>query len=487
MKEVPTAKRAKRKGFISRFIDTVFRGTIDLSDSKGTKEKNNAPMTAAMSPGYRREDEGWRKLTATPTRDLLNVPQENMIDIAYWLWETNPLARWIIEIIKDFIVADGVPYDTKNDEVKKILEDFWYDPVNRMDINIEKHARELHIYGELIFPAFIAQQTGKIRLGYIDPKQVDKIITDPENVKMQIGLILKSEAGVQARQYRIILPEGSEFVLSARAQAMRASFLDGECFFFSINNVTNAPRGKSEIFVTSDWLDAYEQFLFDYADRWPLLNTFIWDLQVEGGDENDINKHIKNFTKKSGSVFGHNDKVTLEPKTPDLKSQDAETGARLLRNHILGAHGIPSFWYGGGEDANRALGVEMGTPTFKMMASKQRYFKYILETIFDQVIGRAMEANYLKLSEEEAYQYTINMPELSSKDASKYSAAIQQLTLSIITAMDRGLLDKQTAVKIYAFAMGMIGYEIDTDDVLSAIEKEESAKGYEDYMASKYT
>jgi len=96
----------------------------------------------------------------------------------------------------------------------------------------------------------------------------------------------------------------------------------------------------------------------------------------------------------------------------------------------------------------------------------------------------AIEANYLKLSEEEAYQYTINMPELSSKDMSKYSAAIQQLTLSIITAMDRGLLDKQTAIKIYAFAMEMIGYEIDTDEVLSAIEKEGSGKGYEDYMLS---
>ncbi len=463
----------RRRGIKEKIVNVLFGDII---------EKKVSERLTAASMTDRKEDEGWRKLTGNSTRDLLSTTQERMIDIAFWLWENNPLGRWIIEIIKDFIVAEGLPFEAENEEVKKVLEDFWYDPVNRMDLYIEKHARELHIFGELIFPEFVAEQTGRVRLGYLDPKQIDKIVTDPENVKMVIGVILKSEAGQTARQLKTILPEEADYVLSPSAKIMRDSYTDGECFFFAINNVTNSPRGRSEVLATSDWLDAYEQFLFDYADRWPLLNTFIWDMLVTGGDKTTIDEQIKAFTKKSGSVFGHNEKVALEAKTPDLKSQDADTGARLLRNHILGAHGIPSFWYGGGEDANRALGVEMGTPAFKMLGSKQRYFKYILETIFDRVIQKALEARYLQVPEDEAYNYTLNLPELTSKDIAKYSTAIQQLTTSIMAAQTQGWIDKDTSSKIFAFALSMVGYELDVDAIKEAVQTEHDQKGYEDYL-----
>jgi hypothetical protein len=464
-----------------KLIERFFGGAIKQQVDLQVEEKVTARLQAASAPDMRKEDEGWRKLTGASTRELVATTQDRMIDVAFWLWENNPLAGWIIEIIKDFIIADGVPFEAKNDDVKKLLEDFWYDPVNRMDLYIEKHARELHIFGELIFPVFIAEQTGRVRMGYIDPKQVKEIVTDPENVKMIIGLILKDEGGNEGRRYKTILPEEADFVLSERAKAMRASFTAGECFFFAINNVTNSPRGRSEIFSTSDWLDAYEQFLFDYADRWPLLNTFVWDLLVEGGDKAGIDEQIKNFTKKSGSVFGHNEKVTLAAQNPDLKSEDANEGARLLRNHILGRHGIPSFWYGGGEDANRALGVEMGTPSFKMLSSKQRYFKFILESIFDRVIYQALQARYLKAPKAEAYEYNVNLPELTSKDISKYSTAIQQLSTSLLVAEQQQWVDKETATKIFAFSLSLIGYELDVDAIKQAVENKKDTEGYEDY------
>jgi len=440
-------------------------------------------MKASIGLSYRREDEGWRKLTKDPDRNLQSATQDRMIDIAFWLWETNPLARWIIEIIKDFILADGLPFQAENEKVQQLLEDFWYDSVNRMDLYMEKHVRELHIFGELIFPAFIAEQTGKLRLGYIDPKQMEKVVTDPENVKMTIGVILKGDASTPVRQYKTILPEEADYVLSQSAKQLRNDYTDGDCFFFAINNVTNSPRGRSEILATSDWLDAYEQFLFDYTNIWPALNSFVWDLLVEGGDAGKIKEELEKITKKSGGVFGHNEKVTLKAENPDLKSQDAETGARLLRNHILGAHGIPSFWYGGGEDANRALGVEMGAPAFKMMSSKQRYFKYILESIFDAVIEKALAANYLKVSEKEAYDYVINLPELTSKDIAKNSTAIQQVTASLLTAQQQGWIDKDNAGEVFAFILSMIGFELDYEAIKDKIAEEENTKGYEDYMS----
>lgn len=424
----------------------------------------------------------WRRLTGDVNqRNLTPLAQDEMLRIAYWLWETNPLANWLIEIIKDFILADGLPYESKNEDVKTVLDDFWMDPLNRMDIYLEKYVRELFIYGELCFPVFKAEQTGRVRLGYIDPANIKGVITDPENVKVVIGVLLKDLQGNAGRKYKTILPKDAESILSKSAQALRDGYTDGECFFFAINNVTNSPRGRSELLVISDWLDAYEQFLFDYADKWPLLNTFVWDMEVQGGDENAIKEQMKGFTKKSGSIYGHNEKVKLTPSTPDLKTVDAETGARLFRNHILGSKSIPEHWFGGGGNVNRATAVEMDTPAYKSLSSKQRYFKFILETIFGYVIDSAREARYLNVNDADAKAYSVITPELASKDLSKYAPVIQQVTSSLGIAEVNEWIDKDTARKLFAVIMGFLGIEIDYEDVKAKVELEQENKGFEDY------
>lgn len=459
--------------FKDRLIGAFFGDIID--------KKVSERLQAASVSDLQKEEIGWRKLTGSTDRNLSPLKQERMIEIAFYLWENNPLANWIIEIIKDFILAEGLPYEAKNKDVKAILDDFWYDPINRMDLRFEKYVRELFMYGELCFPAFTAEQTGKIRLGYVDPAQIKEVVTDPENVQMIIGIILKDSLGQAGKKLKTILPDGAESILSKSAIALRESFSEDECFFFAMNNVSNSPRGRSELLSIADWLDAYEQFLFDYADKWPLLNTFVWDLLVKNGDNKTIQEQIKSFTKKSGSIYGHNESVELKASTPDLKAIDAETGARLFRNHILSSKSIPEHWFGGGGDVNRATSVEMGTPAFKSLSSKQRYVKFILESIFECVISKARKAGYLKVSDEDADAYSVITPELSSKDVTKYSSVIQQVSTSLVSAEMQGWIDKATAQKIFVSIIGYLGIEIDINQMSENIEKDNEAAGYEDY------
>lgn len=457
-----------------RFIGAFFGNIIE--------QKVSERLKAASVSDLQKEEIGWRKLTGETNRNLTPLKQERMIEIAFYLWENNPLANWIVEIIKDFILAEGLPYEAKNKDVKAVLDDFWYDPINRMDLRFEKYVRELFMYGELCLPAFTAEQTGKMRVGYVDPAQIKEVSTDPENVQMTTGVLLKDSLGQTGRRIKTILPDGAESVLSKSSLGSREGFADGECFFFAINNVSNSPRGRSELLSIADWLDAYEQFLFDYADKWPLLNTFVWDLLVKNGDSKTIQEQIKSFTKKSGSIYGHNESVELKASTPDLKSVDAETGARLFRNHILSSKSIPEHWFGGGGDVNRATSVEMGTPAFKSLSSKQRYVKFILESIFECVISKARQAGYLKVSDEDAGSYSVITPELSSKDVTKYSTVIQQVSASLVSAEMQGWIDKKTAQKIFVSIIGYLGIEIDTDSIKDNIEKENEDKGYEDYI-----
>ena len=435
---------------------------------------------------YRREDENWRKLTGpNATRDLSATTQERMQEIAVHLWETNPLGRWIINIITDFIVADGLPFESENEDVSRALEDFYFDPLNQLDVYLKKHVGEQQLFGELCLPAWTAEQTGYLRVGYIDPVQIGTVVTDPENVKMKIGVILKSSAaGQEGRRLRTILPRDADFVLSQGAKELRASFTDGECFFSAVNNLTNSPRGRSELLVSADWLDAYEQLLFDCADRWPLLNSFIWHMVVKGGTagkDGTIQQNLNNLTKKAGSAFGTNENVTLDAVTPDLKTQEIDTGARVLRNHILGGHGLPSFWFGGGEDSNRATSVEQGTPTFKMLSSKQREFRAFAELMLQTVIDRRRAARTLTCSDEDSKNWSVVLPELTSRDLTKNSAALQQVTTSLGTAIQQEVIDTVTARKIFLFIAASLGIEIDEADVESRLKEEAEKREQTDY------
>ena len=458
--------------FKDRLIDAFLGGVIETKVSQRLKASSitDEDMT------------GWRKLTGDISRDLSALKQERMIEIGFYLWENTPMGRWLIETTKDFILAEGLPYEAKNEDVKNILDDFWYDPINRMDLYLEKNVRELLITGELCFPVFIAEQTGRVRLGYIDPAQIKEVVTDPENVKVIIGIILKGSTGEDGKKLKTILPKEAETIISKKAQALRATYTDRECFFFAINNLTNSPRGRSEFLSVADWIDGYEQFLFDLLDKWKLINTFIWDLMVSGADENEINKQMKALIKKAGSVFGHNEKVTLDAKTPDLKAVDTAEGARLFRNHILGGMNFPEHWYGGGGDVNRATAVEMGAPTYKTLSSKQRYFKFIIELIFEYVIEKAREKRFLTVTDKEADDYSVITPELASKDVTKYASMIQQVTASLAMAQQNGWIDKTTAQNIFATIIEFIGIEVDLEAMGKAIETEKVDEENQDYL-----
>lgn len=438
----------------------------------------------AASTSVSVDETGWRKLTGGAHRELTTLNKESEIEIAYRLFKTNPLARWIINISAAFICGEGFIIEAKNEDIKKLLTDFWDHPLNDLTVNIPTHVRELSIFGELLFPKFISQYTGKIVLGYIDPANIKTVVVDPENCKVVIGVITKGVNFQDGKRYKTVLNKDAEDFLSPAARAWRENQI-AECYYCRIGNLTNEERGQSDLLDIADWLDQYEQLLFDMSEKWSQLNVFVWDLLVEGAGEKELDEAVKRFIRRSGSVHAHNEKVKLDAATPDLKTLDLEAGARLLRNHILGAKSIPSFWYGGAQDSNLAVSQEMSTPTYKSFSERQRVIKSMIETILDDVIVEADNRGMLNKVPEDEKTYTLIAPELSSKDLSKFSASIRDIVQSLALAVTNEWVDKQTATQMFAFCMNMIGYEIDADAVETALKDQNDNKGYEDYLKNE--
>ncbi|MGQ0545545.1 MAG: hypothetical protein ACT4P3_09470, partial [Betaproteobacteria bacterium] len=445
----------------------------------GTFEEPTKPLREAYGQAIDADEQNWRPLTSDSQRDLPLLTQERMNKIAHWLWEQNPLGNSIVEIGISYLLAEGVRLIVDDPENQKALDRFWRDPINDMDLKLPKKARELALFGEQVYPAFVNDVDGMVRLGYLDPILIGRVVKDPDNPEQPIGVVTKRDAKGRYWKYRVII-NGPESVFTSRTQRIRAEdFPDGEVFYFRINDLSSGSRGRSDLLHLADWLDAYDQFLFGEADRYKLLRSLVWDLTVKNADANAVQKRAREFTLPgSGGAYVHNDAETLEPKTPDFKAQDTSEGARLIRNHILGGARRPEHWFGGGGDVNRAAAAEMGGPTFKDLKMRQRVLKHILESIGRYVLAKKAatdgKQNDIDWSDP-AWNPQAIMPELAPGDLAQGATAMQQVVAACGLALERELLTKKTALEVIAAVASRLGVEIDAEKELEAAA-EEAAK-----------
>lgn len=424
----------------------------DLKAAGAIKNFDREKIEKALQEGYptvggsSAEDYGWSLLTKDEGRDLDPIMQDRMQDIAFYLYDANPLAHRIIEMTKDFIVGEGFTFKAEDPEVQKLLEAHWEDPVNNWDIKQDKKAKELGLYGEQFYPVFVNKHNGHVRLGYLDPTKVKKIIQSKKNPEIYTSVVLKQNRKGEEKKYKVINPN---------AQGR----LEGDIFIFSINNVSNATRGRSDLLCLADWIDGYDQFLFARLERANILNNYVWDVCLEGANEEFIREWLKGQAiPKPGSIRAHNEKVKWQAASPELESNDASKEANLFKMQILGGAGFPNLWFGEGGETIRAGATEMSLPTLKHLQKRQMYFKYIIKFILQFVIDQALEKEYIK--EGTNTKFKVFAAPLVKKRTGQLGVAAGRVTESLSMAQEKGWITKEEGAVAYrTFMKDVIGLD----------------------------
>lgn len=434
------------------------------------------------------DEADWRRITGDGLRDLSPLTRRRAQEIAVYLWRTNLLANRLVELPLAYLLAEGVSLAVDDPDAQTWLDAFWNDPINQMAIKLPKKVRELALFGEQCYPVFLNKMNGHMRLGYLDPSLIETVVTDPDNVEQPIGIVTVKNKRGEARRYKVIV-NGPESVFGATARRIRETFEDGECFYFTVNDLSSAPRGNSDLLASADWLDAYEQFLFGEVERAAFMRAFFWDVTLQGATQEEVEARASRISApKPGGVRIHNQAETWDAVTPDLKAADNAEAARLFRNHVLGGGTVPEHWYGGGGDVNRATGDSMGEPTFKIFSMRQRFLGHMLETIGQyQIYRRIYPTGPLPdpADFDPALRVRCDWPEMSPRDTTKYAAALQQVVASAAVAVDRGMLSEETGVMLVAAVAGRLGVDVDPKAELEAARAEgakrnEAAYGFPD-------
>lgn len=453
---------------IDRAIETAVRTTL-----------REATTGAGVDP----DEHLWRSLTGNAERDLPQVTHDRAQKIAFSLNQRNPLARRVLALNRDYVVGDGIPFPTiANPSLEDLIGEFWHDDDNAVEERFSDFVFEAGLYGEQFIEAHVGPISGVVKLGIIDPQQVVAVEHVPGNPLIFDAIRLRPKDSAVPTSESPPIP-----IIRRRSESTDGSDakLDGAVWFWKLNSVQNATRGWPDLLHVADWLDGYDQLLWEMLERARLVRTFIWDVVLKNADQPKIRKWIKDngTTPRSGSVRVHNEQETWQAVAPQLGSFETKAEAEVLLEHIAGGAGFPKTWLSSADDVNRAASIEMGTPTERQLGARQRYFVRRLQAMLAFVVEKGAAASRLPdldgdgtlpvyvdgvAGSERAKPMdliAISAPEISRRDISAGGTLLTQIASAMAVAESNGWFGGDSAPirQAIASALSMIGVDWDPD------------------------
>lgn len=406
---------------------------------------------------YRRVAGGQRFLT----RDLHPIAQEKMLQIAWWLIESNPLAKRLIGLMTDLVIGEGVQPTAKDEDLADILTRTWTHPVNRLGERLRSLYTALRLNGELILPVARNPVSGIPVLGYLDPLQLARPVVDPDNALEIDALVLKSTAGAA---------EG------ARLQVVRENpetgKLEGDVFYFRVNSLPNASRGRSDLLALADWIDMHAQQMWAHVEGSKLRSAFVYDLLMKKASPQEVADRQANFPVPApGSVYVHNENEELAVKTPALNNTDHAEGLKALATFIAGAMGFPITWLGF-DGGNRATIEGQADVLLKTPKAMQAEFAGFLRQILRYAVEGVVAANpglYRGLDKE---RFSVELPEIATKDIARVGGVLASVVSALDSAIANGTMSTQTAMGIQLNILRHFGTDVELGELQAEIAAE---------------
>jgi len=405
----------------------------------GAKIREAIPLVTVPKEEREYRPLGRRKM------DLPPFVQREACRLAHLFYLTNPLAHRIIKLQAAFITGPSLAFEAPEQRVRDLIHRFWHDRINAWDKKLQNRIIEFLLYGEAIYPVSVNPVDGFVRHSYLNPMDVVAVYPNAQNPEILDELELAES---------IQLPNNKKTLkiirLDTEPKSKTFGFLTGETFFFTLNRMSDATRGSSELLPLIDWLGYHEEFMFDLIERAKQLNAWFLDVTLEDFTQKEIEDWVNAFQSMPsypGVIRAHNQKVTIKPVSPSIEAAEMAEAARMFREHIASGGGFPDFFLGGGPRPGRGVVTEVAEPTFKTLASLQQEVRHMIEFILEFVIDQAIL--HKTLPQDIDREFTIRMPRISLRDLQRAGGAIYRCAQGLRLAQEAGWLLPEEARKAF--------------------------------------
>ena len=463
----------------------------------------------------------WRKLGGPRVvRGMTEGKIKSIRDAASALYWTNLLASGITEQKSAFLVGNGISITANHaDEKEKAaaqecLDAFWKDEANAWSDLQFMFPSWLSLLGAQIYPAFVNQASGLVRLGYIDPEEVQDVICDPMNRRAVIAIRMRSKetsgasggdgqdvAGkdfdpkkiigndpallfriINAPQRSALSPLGQHIedaidVLSEKLEGATRYTNEGiskqtqRCFYFRVNSAPNGTMGVSDLSTAVDYADALDATMMDEVDGARSRRSFVWDVTLEGMGKEEIDQWMQDNGQEPNpnEVIAHNENETWKSVAPNLNIGSSLDLMKHTQNVILGGNGIPQHWFADGGDVNRASAAEMAMPALSRLKARQFFLRNAYFAMGKFQLQEGVRSKKLPQSLD-VEAFGVEMADLDPRDADREVGTLEKLTATLSVAEDRGWLSETSARRVFQSQLAEAGFEVDPEEEEAELE-----------------
>lgn len=390
------------------------------------------------------------------TAGLLDLPPQVLKKgqrLALLLWRKNVRAFAAVELVKDFVLGDGVKIRAADDKVQDLLLEHW--EVNEWEDKAEERIRALGLFGEQLYPAFVSDE-GLVRVSSITPFRISSVNRNPDDpeelisvstfTSMETPTILFVPGSVSGEvETRTIIKMGDDGKLA------------GEAFYFAVNRLGGATRGFPDMLPSVDWLEGLDGAIFSLLERLEISQKVVYDIEYIGLNDKEVEKKNKQFSSqlKSGSTYTHNEKVKLNVKSPQLGASDADKVIQIIMRQINSGMRMAGLFFGDAEDLTRASASELSVPVAKMIQGRQNFFKRMLKKILRFQIEQAVKRG--RLDGVEDFAFEIEMAPIFLKDMKTITDALTDLVVVLDTARLNEWLTADQARAVFVMNLEQLG------------------------------
>jgi len=463
----------------------------------------------------------WRRLgSKRVVRGLDESTNKAIRDRSTQAYFGNLMASGMVDLKVAFMMAAGVtvkathPDEAQRKAAQAVLDDWWTDETNDWDSLATQFPIWLSLLGEQIYPAFINPASGRVRLGYLDPEEIESVIRDPLNARALIAIKMRSrkvggESGTAvptevdveiagekefdprrilgdnpALLFRVINAPGRD-ELSPQGMAIvdaLAEMFKGnpqQAFYFAINIAPNGVRGVGDLSQVIDTIDSMDAGIMDDLDRWRALGSFLWDVTLKGADERFVQEWVRirfgGGSPKPGSVNAHTESEEWKAMAPELNAGDSTLLLRFVKNLVLGGFGLPEGWFGEGGETNRSTLGEQGPAALARIQERQRYLKKAYFKMARFALAQAIEHRPEDLRGLDPSLIQVEMHDVNSKNIKMQADILEKVTSSLAKAVTLGWLSTVSSRSIYLAQMKEMGFEVDEEQDAAALDEEQAA------------
>jgi hypothetical protein len=420
------------------------------------------------------DDRHFRNIEQSGALDLPPGFLEKAQRLAVFLWRKNARAYCATELITDFILGDSIRFKAQDPKVQTLLDLHW--KLNEWPDKMQERIRSMSLFGEQLYPVFVSDKSGMVRVSSISPFQIVALKRDKEDAET-------------LTQVRTSLPDGSGKKDPEDANRERGkvytliritedgSLVDdqgetaGLAFYFAVNRLSGGTRGSPDMLSAIDWLEGLDTFLFSVMERAEITNELVWDIEYKGAKETEIRAKVADFTRslRSGGVIGHNEGMSISVKVPNLAASDSDKVAKLILREIQAAMRLAGLFFGDAEDLTRASASELSMPVAKMIQSRQNFWRRLLSKIFDFQIQSAKTAG--KLDKDASEVFEIDMAQVFLRDLTSVTTALVPLTAALEIAIGKQWVSSDESRIIFRTVLEQITRLPDVDDLEGMLEE----------------